>query len=375
MKEASPEYKVIKNCDIYTPEKIIKNGFIMIQGEKIATVGQLKDARWPEGAKIFNFKGQMAFPGFIDIHVHGGHGADFMDASPESISEALQFHLKNGTTSILPTLMTASHKHILQTIEAIHRIKSSSLEIPEILGLNLEGPYISREKCGAQPKRYIRKPSLGEMKEYIEASQKTIKITTLAPENEGAIDFINYLVEQEIIPAAGHSNANYSQAVQAIEAGIRHATHLFNAMRGIFHRDPGVSGALLMDDKISVEIIADSRHLHPGIIQMIAELKPLRKIILISDATRFTGLRQEAILTREGILYGSTMPLNLALKNLVQFTSLPLQELLKTVTLNPARLLNISAKKGKISRGNDADIVILDKNFNVKAVFRKGFPI
>lgn len=375
MREASGEYKVIANCDIYTPEKFIRDGLIMIQGERVAAVSQIKDTRLPKGATVFSFKGHLAVPGFIDIHVHGGDGANFMDASPESTLTVLRAHLKNGTTSILPTLMTASHKHILQVIEVIRRIQRSTPFIPEILGLNLEGPYISREKCGGQLKKYIRKPSLKEMIDYIETSENAIKIMTLAPEIEGAISFIHFLVKQKIIPAAGHSDASYPEAVAGIEAGIKLATHLFNAMRGISHRDPGLSGALLLDDKISVEVIADGIHLDPPIIRMISKLKPLEKIILVTDATRLIGISQAALLTPEGKLYGSTTPLNLALKNMIQFTSRPFRELLKTINLNPARLLHISDKKGQIKKGNDADIVILDKSLNIKAVFLKGSPV
>jgi N-acetylglucosamine-6-phosphate deacetylase len=366
------EDKLIKDCDIYTPTEIIKNGSILIEGEKIARIRRIVESEIPQQAEVFSFKNHLAVPGFIDIHLHGGEGIDFMDSSPESIAKALKSHLKNGTTSLLPTVMTASHQQMLKAIKTIIQVKNKFKDIPEIIGLNLEGPYISREKSGAMPKKFIRKPSLTEMKEYIEASEKSIKIMTLAPEVEGALDFILFLTEQKIIPSTGHTNADYKQTEQAIKHGIKHATHLFNAMRGIDHREPGASGALLFYDEVSVEVIADGIHLHPSVLSMVARIKPLNRIILVTDATKFYGIKKGAVFSEEGKLFGSTCFLNEALKNMIRFTGKSFHEILMTVTSNPARLLNIDDKKGCLKKGSDADIVILDKNFNVRNVFLKG---
>jgi len=366
------EYKIIKNCDIYTPLKLIKNGCILIKGEKIAKVGQIDEVKIPQKAEILNFKNHLAVPGFIDIHLHGGGGVDFMDSSQGSIVKALKTHLKNGTTSLLPTIMTASHKQILKTIKTLIGIKKNTKDIPDIIGLNLEGPYASKEKSGALLKKFIRKASLSEAKEYIEASEKNIKIMTIAPETEGGINFIRFLTDQKIIPSAGHTNANYLQTEQAIKSGIQLATHLFNAMSGISHREPGAAGALLFNDKVSVEVIADGIHLHPSILNLIAKVKPIEKIILITDATKFYGVKQGASFNQEGKLFGSTTLLNSALKNMIQFTEKSFQEILMTITLNPAKILNIEDKKGHLKKGRDADIVLLDKELNVRNVFLKG---
>ncbi|MCK4646908.1 MAG: amidohydrolase family protein, partial [Candidatus Aminicenantes bacterium] len=189
---------------------------------------------------------------------------------------------------------------------------------------------------------------------------------------EGALDFILFLTEQEIIPSAGHTNADYKQTEQAIKHGLKHATHLFNAMSGIDHREPGASGALLFHNEVSVEVIADGIHLHPSVLSMVARIKPLNRIILVTDATKFYGIKKGAVFSEEGKLFGSTCPLNEALKNMIQFTGKSFTEILKIATLNPARLLNIDNKKGCLKKGSDADIVILDKNFNVRNVFLKG---
>jgi N-acetylglucosamine-6-phosphate deacetylase len=366
------EYTIIKDCEIYTPEKIIKNGSILIEGEKIARVGKFSESELPQKAEIFSFKNHLAVPGFIDIHLHGGANVDFMTASAESTAKALRAHLKNGTTSLLPTTMTASHRQTLRAIENLIQAKKSFKDIPEVLGLNLEGPYISEEKCGAQPNKFIRRPSLAEMKEYIQASEREIKIMTIAPEIKGALRFICFLVDQNIIPSAGHTNADYRQIERAIKSGVRLATHLFNAMKGILHREPGAAGALLINDDVSVEVIADGIHLHPSILSLIARVKPLEKIILVTDASKFYGVKHGAVYNQEGKLFGSTVSLNSSLKNMIQSSGKSFQEILTTITSNPAKLLNIQNKKGHLKKGNDADIVILDKRLAVQAVFLKG---
>jgi len=366
------EFKLIKNCDVHTPLKVVKNGSILIQGKIIKRVGQFSDSGIPPGTRVFNFKNKLAVPGFIDIHLHGGEGIDFIDSSPESIIEALKTHLKNGTTSLLPALMTASHEQVLNTIKTFLDIKDNTPDIPDIIGINLEGPYISKEKRGVQRTQYIRRPSLAEMKEYIKVSRGSIKIVTVAPEIEGISNFIRFLTEQNIIPSAGHTNADYEQTQQAIESGVRLATHIFNAMRGIAHREPGADGALLLNDEIYSEVVADGIHLHPSILSLIARAKPLEKIILVTDATRFYGIQKGASYSKEGKLFGSNTELGLALKHMTRFTGIPFERILRTVTINPAKLLKIENKKGLLKRGNDADIVILDKELNIKYIFVKG---
>lgn len=365
-------FMLLKNCDILTPLRMIRKGSVLIQGESIQRVGQFGDSGIPPETSVLNLRNTLAVPGFIDIHLHGAEGVEFSDSSPESIAAALQTHLKNGTTSLLPSIMTAPHEQVLNTIKTFLDIKKNTPDIPEILGLNLEGPYISKEKRGVQRTQYIRRPSLAEMKEYIRASRGSIKIVTVAPEIQGMSEFIRFLTEQDIIPSAGHTNADYEQTQQAIKSGVRLATHLFNAMRGIAHREPGAAGALLLNDDVYTEVVADGIHLHPSILSLIAKAKPLEKIILVTDATRFYGIRKGASYSREGKLFGSNTELGLALKHMTRFTGIPFEKMLRTVTVNPAKLLNIENKKGLLKKGNDADILILDKELNIKDVFIKG---
>jgi N-acetylglucosamine-6-phosphate deacetylase len=375
-----PEYKLITNIDIYTPKKHIPNGAILIKDDKIAYAGPILGT--PHFNRILgdvspkymtcDFKYHLAVPGFMDIHLHGGGGADFMDASPEAGTTVLKTHLKKGTTSSLPTLMTASDEKILRGIEAVLEIKKNGKMIPDILGLHLEGPYITKEKRGAQPEKDVRPFSSKELRRYLKASGGRIRIMTLAPEIPRAGSLIRYLKAKKIIVAAGHSNATFGQAVKGIRAGISHGTHLFNAMSGIFHRDPGLAGALLMDDSVTVELIADGIHLHPSIPVFVAKIKPLEKIILVTDATRHAGRKKSPLRTEDGRLSGSAITLDIALKNMITWTGRPLTEILPMLTLNPARLLGIAGCKGRLAKGADADIVILDKKFNVKHVFLRG---
>ncbi len=365
-------YTLLKNCDIYTPSRFIENGCILIAGERIVRNGLLEELEVPRGTKVFNFRDHIAVPGFIDIHLHGGGGRDFMGATAEEIAEALRVHLRNGTTSVLPTLLTDSHERMLSTIKTLLEVQKKAEDIPEIIGLNLEGPYISREKSGAQLTKYIRRPSLPELKEYIETSEGKVKILTVAPEIEGAPAVIRFLTEKGVIPSAGHTNATFEQMEKAIKSGIRLGVHLFNAMRGIAHREPGAAGALLLNDEVYVEVVADGVHLHPSILRLITRVKPAGKIILVTDATRFYGFRKGPTYNRAGRLFGSNTPLWFALSNMIQYTEMSFRQLVKTVTSNPARLLGIQARKGCLRRRSDADIVLLDRELKVKHVFIRG---
>jgi len=372
------EFTLISNIDLYTPHKHIPGGAILVQGDKILYAGaqnSVPDFARKEGQSIVSPNGLIAVPGFVDIHLHGGGGADFMDASFDAVTKILKTHLKKGTTSALPTLMTASRGKILRAIKAVLETKKEGKGIPDILGLHLEGPYIAKEKRGAQPEKHIRPFCSKEMDSYLKASERSIKIMTFAPEIPTAGALIRYLKRKKIVAAAGHSNANFAQALKGIRAGIGHGTHLFNAMSGIFHRDPGLAGALLIDDGVTVELIADGVHLHPAMLRLITRIKPLDKIILVTDATRFAGRNKTPSRTEDGKLCGSVITLDLALKNMVKWTGLPLTDILPMLTFNPSRLLGIENRKGVLKKGADADIVLLDRGLNVKAVFFRGKPI
>jgi N-acetylglucosamine-6-phosphate deacetylase len=368
-------YTLITGIDIYTPHNLIPAGVVAVRDGKIAFVGTKTGARRVvsgPGLTTLDFKGHIAVPGFIDIHVHGGGGADFMDGTPDAAANVLETHLKKGTTSAVPTVMTASEDDIVRAISAVLELRKAGKPLPEVLGLHLEGPFISRDKSGAQPEKYIRPFDVGTLSAFIKAAKGTVRHVTLAPEIPKAGALVRYLKRKAIIAAAGHSNATFGQAIKGLKAGISHGTHLFNAMSGLFHRDPGLAGALLMDDAVSVELIADGIHVHPAVLRLVTRVKPLEKIVLVTDATRRTGLSQVPPRTAEGKLYGSAITLDIALRNMVDWTGLPLTDILPMVTSNPACLMGAGNKKGALRKGADADIVILDRRLRVKAVFLKG---
>ena len=375
---------LLQNIEIYTPTRRIANGAILIRNGRIAWVGKKKGTvlfsrrgkREPSPFKIIDGRGLIAAPGFIDIHLHGGRGADFMDATPAAAVRVLQTHLRKGTTSLLPTLMTAPHKDILAAIRAVRIAAAGQAVLPHVLGLHLEGPYISAEKRGAQPLGAVRPYAVREVREYLRAAGALgLRIMTLAPEVPGASALTAFLTSHGIVAAAGHSNADFAQAARGLRAGISHGTHLFNAMTGLFHRDPGLAGALLLDDRASVELIADGVHLHPAVVETVLRLKPAEQVILVTDATRRAGRGSRPLRTEDGRLYGSTITLDAALRNVVRWTRRPLTEILPLLTLNPARRLGIEKRKGRLARGCDADIVLLDRALNVKRVFLGGEEI
>jgi N-acetylglucosamine-6-phosphate deacetylase len=370
---------------VYTPDRRVRDGMILVRRGKILFAGaaaeadsvlrRLHDRSREFELEVFEFPRLMAIPGFIDLHLHGGGGADVMDGTPEAVEAALAPHLKEGTTSVLATVMTASHEDILRAIGAVRKAARGSASVPEILGIHLEGPYLAREKSGAQPAAHIRPFSGSELDAYVEASGGTIRMATLAPDAAGAPKMIADLKRRGIIPAAGHSNATFAQARAAIAAGIRHGTHLFNAMSGVFHRDPGLAGALLLDDAVSVEVIADGIHLHPAVLDLVMRLKPPGRIILITDATRQAGMASGPLRTDEGRLYGSAITLSQAVRNLAAWTGRPLEAILPFATANPACLIGLASRKGRLSPGADADIVLLDRKLGVRRVFKAGLPV
>jgi N-acetylglucosamine-6-phosphate deacetylase len=368
---------LIENAEIFTPSRRMARGSILMRAGRIVEIGPAERMRGARRtADVFNARELIAVPGFIDIHLHGGGGADFMDATSEAVRRVLRTHLQKGTTSVVPTLMTAPHAGILAAIRAVRGAAEGAGPIPEILGIHLEGPYISADKRGAQPLDAIRPYAAREFLEYLEAAGTIgIKIVALAPELPGAGALIAALGKRGIVAAAGHSNATYAQAVKGLDAGIRHGTHLFNAMTGLFHRDPGLAGALLLTDRASVELIADGHHLHPAVVELVLRLKPRGKIVLVTDATRRAGLGSKPLLTADGKLYGSAITLDAALRNVVRWTGRPLTEILPMLTSNPARLMGVARRKGRLALGADADVVLLDRDLNVRHVFLGGKKI
>ena len=308
-------------------------------------------------------------PGMIDMHVHGSHGADVMDATPEALQTIADALLKQGTTAFLPTTMTAIPEKIEQALINVAEFSAKQTQGAKVLGVHLEGPFISEEFTGAQRRDLIMSPDITLFKHWQSVSNNIIKMVTIAPELRNAIEFIDYLKSQNIIASFGHSAADYRQTDQAIDAGITHATHLFNAMRGIHHRKPGAVTALLLRKEVYTEIIADGRHLTPSIIDLSYQMKTADRLVLVTDATRAQCMpegqydlggqkiivQDKSVRLQDGTLAGSIVTLAEAMQNVMAATNCSINDLVKMTSCNPAQELNI----------NPTGLVVLDEKLNV----------
>jgi len=365
----------IKNSKIVTSKKILE-GYSLLFNKKILQISK----KIPNNIEIVDAKGLYLSSGFIDLHIHGSNGADTMDATKEALNTISKSLIKSGVTSFLATTMTCSDKRIRRALENIVK-NGKSVDGAKVLGVHLEGPFINPKRSGAQNPKYIKKPDIGLIKDYLE----TIKVITIAPEIEGAKEFIEEIKRgyPDIIFSIGHTKANYKEAIDSFKWGVTHATHLYNAMGGMHHREPSAIEAILNTNNISCELIADNIHINPIYYSLTYKLKKDR-LILITDAIRARCLKsgvyelggqrifvdnRKATL-ENGVLAGSILKLNEALRNFYSSVDITIPELINLVTLNPAKILNL--KLGKIAKGYPADIVLFDKNFNIKSLFIEG---
>jgi N-acetylglucosamine-6-phosphate deacetylase len=354
-----------------------------VRDGKICAIG---DDAFSARDSVIDGAGKLVFPGFIDIHVHGGNGADVCDENAD-LNVFCEFHARHGTTSLLLTTSTMSYEKTLRILGKLNAfMKESSRNDSKILGIHLEGPMISSEFKGAQDSRFLQEPSLKKMKAWIEASGNSIRVVTLAPELDGAEEVIAYLVERGIVVSAGHTGATYEQMEQAFEWGVSHITHCFNGMRGLHHREPGVVGAAFLKEGVTAELILDTIHSHSGSARLLVRNKKPDKVALITDAVRYAGLpdggysfddrdaivKDGIVRIKAGNLAGSTLTMNRALRNAVEVLGLSFVEAAQMTSLTPATILGIEKNKGSIEVGKDADLVVLDREFNVDCTIVEG---
>ena len=375
----------IYNGKIITPFEKLKGHAILVSNGQIKSIA-LKETKTPPGAKEIDAGGNYIIPGFIDVHVHGGGGADTMDGSVEAISSIAQTHCRYGTTSFLLTTMTMTKECIESSLGAVKEASIKGTKGAQILGIHLEGPFINEMMKGAQNGQYIKAPDVALMKDFHKASGGLIKIVTLAPELQGSQELISWLFRNNIIASAGHTNAVYEEIEDAAKSGLAHVTHTFNAMTGLHHRKPGVVGAALAFPELALELIADGIHVHPAVMRIIVNAKGKDQVILITDAIRATGLPpgrydlggQEVIASRtkamlkDGTLAGSVLTMNMAVKNMIYKVGVPLEDAICMATYNPAKCIRMENTKGSIAPGKDADIVTLDKKFEIQKTIVKG---
>lgn len=326
-------------------------------------------------------------PGLIDTHIHGSIGVDVMDANPSHLAVLSKDMLQDGVTSYLATTISSSIADIEKTLQVVRNYyQNQPADAAHLLGINLEGPFLSQTKMGAHQKEYILPIDLKLFQRWQDMSGHLIRMITIAPEKEGAVEFISYLRLNNVIAALGHTEASYDQANAAICAGACHATHLFNAMRDLTHRDPGTVTALLLDDRVTTELIADGIHVAPVILQLAYKVKGANKIILVSDAMRARGLadgeyefggqtvRLEKGVPRlpDGRLASSVLSLDQAMRNMMLCTNCSLDTAVRMASRNAARVLGIMDRKGSIALQKDADLVVLDEKYRVKITICAG---
>lgn len=341
----------------------------------------------PADADIIDASGNYVAPGLVDIHIHGYLGEDTCDAKPEGIRKMAYGVVRNGVTSFLPTTMTVSKEQIVASLNAVRSLKEESKTWggAEIIGVHAEGPFINPSKKGAQAEENILSPDA----DFIIENSDIITYVTLAPEMDEGHKCIKKLAEEsDVLISMGHSDANFEEAMSAARDGVNHSTHLFNAMSALAHRNPGVVGAALASENVSVEVIADTFHINPGLYSIIAKVKG-DKMVLITDCTRAGGMPDgeyelggqpiflKGIECRlaDGTIAGSVLKLNHAVKNVIEHTNLPIYEIFKMASLNPANAIRCGERKGSLEAGKDADIIITDENINIIRTIKKGNTI
>lgn len=365
--------KYIVNGKIILPDGILENQVLSFD-QKI--VGITDNESIPADAEIIDAKGGFIAPGLVDIHIHGYLGEDTSDGKAEGIKKMANGIMKNGVTSWCPTTMTVSMDEINTALDVVRSLKEESKDWDgaEILGVNLEGPFINPKKKGAQAESHIKAPDA----KFVIDNADIISVATMAPEMEGGVDAIKEICEKcDVKVSIGHTDASFEDAMAGIDAGASHITHLFNAQTGLMHRNPGVVGAALLCD-VSAELICDTFHIHKGLFELIAKVKG-DNFVLITDCTRAGGMPdgeytlggQKIIvngiecLLEDGTIAGSVLKLHNAVKNVRDNTNMPFWKVVAAASLNPAKAIGVDDRKGSLEAGKDADIIITDDDFNI----------
>lgn len=371
---------LIKNIGLITPYDLVYGYGVVIEDGKIIGIDREEDIEEIGIEKVINGRGRFLSPGFIDIHNHGNSGYDVMDSTEEAIDKMAEFHLKNGVTSFLGTVITSSYDNMNNAIKNIVDYKNKK-DKSQILGVHLEGPFFALEKKGAQPAKYIKDPSIEDMEKIMKLSQGKIKMLSLAPERQGALDLIAYLKSNDVVVAMAHSNGTFQETKAGISYGATVATHLYNGMRNFSHREPGIVGASLTDDRVYCELIYDRVHLHDEAVEIALKMKGVDKIILVSDAMRAAGLEDgdyelggQKVIVKDGAarlesgsLAGSTLNLRDAVYNMVHKFNMPIKDAIRMASLTPAKAIGVDKHKGSIEIGKDADLLLLDEDINIIA--------
>jgi N-acetylglucosamine-6-phosphate deacetylase len=377
---------LIHNAHLFTPNHPGLIGWLLSQNGLIRALGFGNTPDFSDDTSIqsLDAQGHNLLPGFIDLHVHGAVGHEVMDASPTGLQEMSRFYASHGVTSFLATTWTANHPSIMKALEVVEEMQGRIQDGATLLGVHLEGPYLNPERCGAQDVNLIRRAAKEEALQILDTG--VIRLLALAPEFDENLWLIDECVRRGITVSAAHTTANYAQMQKAAEHGVSQLTHSFNAMEGLGHRELGTIGAAMDLPQISCELIADNIHVHPAAQKILVDVKTPSGVILITDAIRAAGLpdgdymlddrsvhiENGAVRLSNGTLAGSVLTMERALKNVCAATGRSLAEMWMTSSLNAARAIGVSSKKGSLDVGKDADLVLLDESFNVSSTIVEG---
>ncbi|HEX8925020.1 MAG TPA: N-acetylglucosamine-6-phosphate deacetylase [Terriglobales bacterium] len=373
---------------LFTPLERIEQPVVLIDDGKVVSISSRSAAEIPSSAQHMDFADAILAPGLIDLHVHGGVGYDVMQEDATARAAFERFLAQHGVTSYYPTTVTASLNetlralgHLASAVEEAEKSAEPNRSRP--LGIHLEGPFLSHLRRGVHPPEKLATPDVKTFDRFWQAARGRIRVMTIAPELSGALEVIAEANRRGVCVSIGHSDATLEQAKAGVAAGACHATHTFNAMRPLGHRDPGIAGEVLSDAGISADIIADGIHVHPTMVRLFLQAKGAERAVLITDATAATGMPEGQYMLgslevevrdgkclHDGKLAGSVLTLDRAVRNTMEFGGLDLQQSVRLASLNPARTVNID--KGTLQAGRAADLVALSPSGEVKAIIVNG---
>ena len=371
---------VLAGARVVTPETVLEPGWLRIDGPRIAALGA---GAPPQDADALHLGGGYVVPGFVDMHVHGGGGAAYTTGDPEEARAAAAFHRTHGTTTTVASLVTAEIDDIERALRALAPLVHEGV----LAGVHLEGPYLSPEHPGAHDPALLRAPDAAELDRLLRAGAGTVRMVTVAPERPGALELVRRTVAAGALAAIGHTAATYAQARAAFDAGARVATHLFNAMRALHHREPGPVVAALEDERVTIELINDGVHLHDAAAALAFTRAGAARTALITDAMAAAGMADGAyrlggleVRVRDGVarlakgdsIAGSTLTLDVALRRAVRDLGLPIAAAARAAATTPARALGLGDRTGALENGKDADLVVLGDDLAVRAVMAGG---
>ena len=381
---------VFTATSLYTPLEEISRPLLFVENGVITELSSLSEKEVPKQASLVDFGDAILAPGFVDIHIHGGAGLDVMLASPADLPRMGKFLATHGVTGYFPTTVAApldqtcaALGRIADTIEAANTSAREAVAQP--LGIHLEGPFLSHKRRGAHMPANLADPTLAIFERLWQAARGLVRMLTIAPELPGAMEVIAEAARRNVLVSIGHSDAELPDAQASVKAGARHATHTFNAMRPLDHRNPGILGEVLTSDQLSADIIADGIHLAPEVVQLVLAAKGIERSVLITDAISATGMPdgrymlglmevelKDGKVTRDGGLAGSVLTMDRAVRNVTKFAHWSLRDAVRAATLNPARSASL-ARHGRLQAGAEANFTVLNSSGEVQKTVVGGF--